>query len=152
MNMKKYIGDGDVVKMVAIDGEKINPNGCEWVKASDADIAVKDAATKSVMGFVNSMIGAFESGFVDDNKLTLAELYRVAQHHLRDNYGSEIPNMRDAWGDETYKSCSQAGCCADCKKRILDNETRNFMCSLTNANTVASAICPHYDRDPDVPF
>lgn len=59
----------------------------------------------AVKGFVNSMIGAFESGFVDDNKLTLAELYRVAQHHIKDNYGVEIPNMRDVWGEVLYLAC-----------------------------------------------
>lgn len=61
------------------------------------------------------MIGAFESGFVDSNSLNLAELYRIAQNYIKDKYGEEIQNMRDAWGDDTYKLCS-----------ILNNETRHL--------------------------
>ena len=107
--MKKYIGDGDVVKMVAVEGEKekISPNRCEWVKSADADSAVNAAAAKAIKGFVNSMIGAFYSGFVDSTTLTLAELYRIAQNHIKDNYNEDIPNMRETWGDEVYLDCKK---------------------------------------------
>ena len=54
--------------------------------------AMKAAA---VMEFVNVQIGAFESGFVETNETSLYSLYRFAQHHVKDNYGTETKSMND---------------------------------------------------------
>lgn len=55
--------------------------------------------------FVNTMIGALEAGFVEGNNLTLAQLHRVAQNHVKDAYGIELPNLVDQWGEDTAKEC-----------------------------------------------
>lgn len=60
----------------------------------------------AVMSFINTMIGAFEAGFVDKNNLTLAELFRVAQNHLSDNYGIETPDLKDQWGAPFALTCA----------------------------------------------
>ena len=59
----------------------------------------------AVMGFVNNAIGAFESGFIDNNYCTLQQMHRSAQHHVKDSYGIDTQNMKDAWGDELFEEC-----------------------------------------------
>ncbi len=53
---------------------------------------------KAVIDFVNMMIGAFESNFVEDNSPTLAEVHQAARHHIKDNYGIDTPNITEEWG------------------------------------------------------
>lgn len=59
----------------------------------------------AVMHFVNTQVGAFETGFVEGNEVSLYSLYRFAQLHALDNYKVEIKNMNEAWGEETTKEC-----------------------------------------------
>lgn len=70
---------------------------------------VKEAENKikadAVKHFVNLMIGAFQSGFVAHNKPTLAEIHRVAQIHIMDNYDIESQNIEEEWGKETAEQC-----------------------------------------------
>lgn len=61
--------------------------------------------SEAIESLVNTMIGAFESGYVEKNNPTLSEIYRVAQNHIKDNYGVEIPNIDDQWGKETAERC-----------------------------------------------
>lgn len=67
-----------------------------------ADSHIKAGAIKD---FVNSMIGAFESGFVDKNNPTLSEIHQVARNHIKDNYGIETDNIVDEWGQELAEHC-----------------------------------------------
>jgi hypothetical protein len=55
--------------------------------------------------FVCSIIGAFEAGFVETNRPTLAELHQVARNHVKDNYGVSLPDIVDQWGKETAIAC-----------------------------------------------
>ena len=64
-----------------------------------------DIKAQAVMDFVNMMIGAFESGFVDKHNPTLSEIYQVARNHVRDNYDFDASNIVAAWGSETAKQC-----------------------------------------------
>ena len=64
----------------------------------------------AVNDFVTSMISALESGFIDSNKPTLAELHRVAQNHVKDSYGVELPHITEQWGLETAKLCGYPQC------------------------------------------
>ncbi len=59
----------------------------------------------AVSEFVNMMIGAFESGFVDKNNPTLSEIFRVAQNHIADNYGVKTHNIDVVWGREIAEQC-----------------------------------------------
>ncbi len=59
--------------------------------------------------FVCSMIGALESGFIDSEKLTLAQLHRVAQNHVKDSFGIELPHITEQWGPEVAKLCGYTG-------------------------------------------
>ncbi|MBL4704275.1 MAG: hypothetical protein JKY54_07125 [Flavobacteriales bacterium] len=58
--------------------------------------------------FVSLMIGAFASGFTDDNSPTLADIHRIAQNHVKDNYNIMLPNLVEQWGEETAKQCGLA--------------------------------------------
>ena len=65
----------------------------------------QDLAVKHIKGFVNLMIEAHEAGFVDKNNPTLAEIHRVAQNHLQDQYGVKTKDIVEEWGVETAVSC-----------------------------------------------
>lgn len=60
---------------------------------------------QAIKDFVNSLIGAHESGFVDSNTLTLATLHRVAQNHIKDEYGINTPSLVEQWGEESAADC-----------------------------------------------
>ena len=62
----------------------------------------------AVNEFVCLMIGAFDGGFIDNNRPTLSEIHRVAHHHVKDNYGIELPNIEAQWGEETAIACGLA--------------------------------------------
>ena len=55
--------------------------------------------------FVSTMIGAHDAGFTGGNSLTLQQLHRIAQCHIRDNYGIDMPNIVEQWGQETAELC-----------------------------------------------
>lgn len=59
----------------------------------------------AVMNFVNTQVGAFESGCVDSNQVSLYSMYRFAQHHVKDNYGVDVKFMHDQWGGNTTSLC-----------------------------------------------
>lgn len=59
----------------------------------------------AVMEFVNNQIGAFDSGFVDGHNLNLSQLYRFAQHHVKDNYQVETKLLNELWGETTSDAC-----------------------------------------------
>lgn len=54
--------------------------------------------TEAIMNFVDSMIGAFDAGYVDRNHCTLSEIYTVAKHHVKDTYGIEKPTVVERYG------------------------------------------------------
>lgn len=59
----------------------------------------------AISEFVNTMIGALESGFIDSNTCTLAQVHQVAKHHIKDNYGIDTPNIVEQWGKEVAELC-----------------------------------------------
>lgn len=59
----------------------------------------------AIMELVNTMIGALESGFVDRNHCTLAEVHQIARNHIKDSYGIETPNIVDTWGQDVAQLC-----------------------------------------------
>ena len=67
----------------------------------------KQLKADAINEFVSVMIGAFESGFVDKNNPTLAEIHRVAHHHVNDNYGIKLPNIVEQWGEDLAKECAK---------------------------------------------
>ena len=60
---------------------------------------------QAVMNFVDLMIGAFESGFVDKNNPTLSEIHQVARNHVLDIYGEEYPPIDYRWSKEVAEAC-----------------------------------------------
>tara|TARA_R110000822_G_scaffold219524_1_gene353670 strand:+ start:62 stop:439 length:378 start_codon:yes stop_codon:yes gene_type:complete len=62
----------------------------------------------AISELVNTMIGAFESGFVDRSALTLQELHRVAQNHIKDNYDIEVKGIVEEWGRDLAEKCGLA--------------------------------------------
>lgn len=66
---------------------------------------INQVKAEAVMEFVNHMIGAFESGFVDKNNPTLSEIYRCAQNHVLDNYLTETKNIIELWGVDVATDC-----------------------------------------------
>jgi hypothetical protein len=60
---------------------------------------------EAIFNFVDLMIGAFESGFVDKNNPTLSEIHQVARNHVFDTYGKEYPPIDQRWSKELAKEC-----------------------------------------------
>lgn len=71
-------------------------------------INVDDIKAEAVEDFVGLIIRAFESGFVDSNTLTLAQLHEIARNHIRDSYGIETPDIVQSWGEDVAKLCDLA--------------------------------------------
>jgi len=61
----------------------------------------------AINNFVSTMIGAFESGFVDKNNPTLSEIHQVARNHVKDNYDIELPNIVEQWGENVANDCGK---------------------------------------------
>ncbi|MET4160530.1 hypothetical protein ABIE61_000344 [Marinobacterium sp. MBR-111] len=66
----------------------------------------KALAAKAVMDFAATPVGAYEAGFVDTPHLTIAQLYQVARHHVRDNYGVETKSLAEEMGEDFARECA----------------------------------------------
>ena len=75
----------------------------EELSKQTSDLVEKQA----IMNFVNTMIGAFEAGFIEDNQINLADVYQCAKVHVKDNYGIDIPNLEHEWGKELALQCKE---------------------------------------------
>ncbi|EMY6467009.1 hypothetical protein ABCL20_004485 [Vibrio alginolyticus] len=84
----------DIIENCGLEVEDVKPI-IEAVKAS------------AVINFVNTHIGAFEAGFIDNNQPTLAQLYRTAQHHVKDNYNYNMQSLSEVWGEELAKELAE---------------------------------------------
>ena len=67
--------------------------------------SVKEIKAEAVKEFVNLMIGARSSGFIETGICDLAEVHRVAQVHIKDNYGIESKSLKEEWGDDIFNLC-----------------------------------------------
>jgi hypothetical protein len=59
----------------------------------------------AIVDFISNMIGALESGFIDTPNCNLAQIHRVAQNHIKDNYGIETPSLAEQWGEDVANEC-----------------------------------------------
>jgi hypothetical protein len=64
-----------------------------------------ETKSAAIMNFVDLMIGALESGFVEKNNPTLAEIHQVARNHIKDNYNVQYDPIDKRWGDEVAELC-----------------------------------------------
>lgn len=69
------------------------------------EAGIAQLKTDAVMSFVNLMIGAYDSGFVDTNNPTLAEIHQVARNHIKDSYGIDTPSIVEQWGVDVAREC-----------------------------------------------
>lgn len=66
---------------------------------------VESIKAAAVMNFIDTLIGALDAGFVENNKPTLATLHQVARHHVKDFYGLQYGDIVERWGEDTAKDC-----------------------------------------------
>ena len=59
----------------------------------------------AIMGFINMMIGAFDSGFVDKNNPTLSEIYQTGKNYCHDHLMIDVKNIVDAHGEDLARDC-----------------------------------------------
>ncbi len=59
----------------------------------------------AINDFVSSLISARVTGWITVSTITLAELHRVAQNHVEDNYGVELPTLINQWGKSVAEIC-----------------------------------------------
>lgn len=79
-----------------------DPEAPEWHDLQPFVMSAKHipstAKAEAVKEFVNMMIGALESGFVDTSNPSLATVHQAYRHHVKDNYGIDMPNIVEDWG------------------------------------------------------
>lgn len=46
------------------------------------------------------MIGAFDSGFINDVNFSLAEIYNHVRYFCHSNFNLKIPELREVWGED----------------------------------------------------
>ena len=90
------LAHGFKLKPQSNDEMDLNPYVYEFAKA---------LAAKAVMDFAATPVGAYEAGFVDTPHLTIAQLYQVARHHVRDNYGVETKSLVEEMGEDFAREC-----------------------------------------------
>lgn len=84
---------------------KIQPDGSEDLNPYVYEFA-EALAANAVMHFMATPVGAYEAGFVDTPHCTIAELYQIARHHVRDNYGVETKSLAEEMGEDFARSCA----------------------------------------------
>lgn len=67
---------------------------------------IEKGAADGIEEFVNTMIGALESGFVEEGPITLAEIYLFMQCHIKDNYGRDVEPLASKRGKEVAELCA----------------------------------------------
>lgn len=59
----------------------------------------------AVMEFANAMIGAYETGFIDNHESNLADVYQCAKAHVKLTYNVSVPTIDEAWGKDVASWC-----------------------------------------------
>ena len=98
---------------------------------------------KAIQQLVNSILGAFESGLVSENKIKLSDLYSVAQMHCNDNYGQALPSLEEYWGEELAKELRKPDWTPLSEKLPSDSIGGHYIIKVTNdvtENNVCQAI------------
>lgn len=68
-------------------------------------MSLENSKAAAIMEFVDLMIGAFESGHINTNTFTIAQLHRIAEHHNKDVFGVEYGNIVERHGKELAFEC-----------------------------------------------
>lgn len=68
-------------------------------------MSLENTKAAAVMEFVDLMIGAFESGFVNENTLNLAQLHRIAENHVKDSFNVTYAGIVERHGRELAVEC-----------------------------------------------
>lgn len=68
------------------------------------DYQLKTVKANAIIEFVETMIGAYTSNFVESNWLSLGTLHAVARNTAKDQYGVEVPTLAQNYGEELAKS------------------------------------------------
>ena len=102
IQIKQLIAKLGLISIAADEGNMAKVK--ELIPPSCADV-VREMRAEAVRLFVDNLIGAFESGFIDSNTVSLAQLHRVMQTHVEDNYQIKVPHIREAWGEWVADNC-----------------------------------------------
>lgn len=68
--------------------------------------AINTIKAAAVREFVETMVGAYESNFVETPILTIGQLYQVMRNHIKDGYGIETPSLAAQMGKEFADECN----------------------------------------------
>lgn len=64
-----------------------------------------EMCANAIKTFVNLMVGAHETGFVNKNNPTIAEIHQVAKNHIQNAHGITTPNIVEEFGIDVAVSC-----------------------------------------------
>lgn len=73
-------------------------------RVADRPMAAQEKADL-IMGFVNQIAAAYEAGFTPYPYMTLQQLHRVAQHHVKDELGLDVDDFTKSFGVDLFDKC-----------------------------------------------
>jgi len=82
----------------------------------------QDIAVKAIQEFVDSMIGARESGFEETSNLSLADIHSYSRFYIKQHYGVESATLAEKWGAEVAELCKLDGDAALNAALLAQNE------------------------------
>ncbi|MES2218398.1 MAG: hypothetical protein V4501_08295 [Pseudomonadota bacterium] len=107
----------------------------------------------AIMGFVDLMIQALDSGFVEINNPTLAEIHRVAESHIKDNYNIQVGSIIDRHGNDLAMECGSLDLRSIDDDGLLmsDKELDDLLVDANYELTNASNFLRGASLDPQIP-
>ncbi len=85
-------------------------------------VDTKEIEARSVMYFANSLIGAYETGFIENHESNLADVYSAAQSHVAINYAYTTKSLVEDWGEDVAQWC-RTGCPHDNNRNEVTKES-----------------------------
>jgi hypothetical protein len=73
---------------------------------TEKNMSLENTKAAAVMEFVQGIVGAFESGFIDTPICTIGQIYQVARNHVKDEYGIETKTLAEEMGEDFASECN----------------------------------------------
>ena len=105
------VASGDCAATLLREFDRYSQNDAEYMRSPFRARVLKSLRendkhkARVVMDFANMHVGAFDSGFVDGNTLTVYDVHRSAQNYVKDTFNVEVKGLADEWGELTAKEC-----------------------------------------------
>ena len=91
-------------------------------RVAELEADAKQKTADVIMEFVNQFAEAYQAGFSPYPQCTLQQLHRVAQHHIKDNYGVKTKEFSEVFGTALFDECRTISAIWD-KEAVCDADS-----------------------------